>query len=71
VAEFEQMPEGATCEVEGCEATGLGTRDGGAPMQCGAMGSTKGPCIADWLTSDPEDREPWVEFVADWRARRG
>lgn len=48
------------CVVDGCTSGALG----GGPMLCSGYGSSQGPCIADWLSTDPEDLEPYADFVA-------
>jgi hypothetical protein len=59
------VTEVGTCPVPGCEADGTGTAFGGAPMLCGAYGAARpeGPCLAEWLFFDPEDRPPFPVWM--------
>lgn len=61
---FRPVPADAeVCAASGCEWTTGGTASGCPPMRCWGYGGPAG-CAADWLSVDPEDREPYAEYLA-------
>lgn len=60
------MSKDEECAASGCDWTTLGTLSGAPRPRCGGYGGPKG-CAMDWLSNDPEDLEPYE----DWLAERG
>lgn len=61
---------GIPCSVPECQAdTRRGTLDGGAPMLCGGHGMPGEPCVAVWLTEDPDERGDYRSFVRAYRKK--
>lgn len=63
------MPD--RCRAEGCAwETGPGTSSGGPGPAC--PGGRGGPrlCAIDWLSTDPEDLEPYADWCAEQELTR-
>lgn len=59
----------SACVLKGCDADEIGTAHGGAPMRCGGYGANNPGCMANWLSADPEDLEPYGEYLREQAAR--
>ena len=53
------------CPIKGCGADPkLG--NGSPEMLCRGYGLSDARCMANWASSDPEDRESYAEYLRDW-----
>lgn len=63
-----ETAEGPRCPVPRCGA--LGTADDETPMLCRGFGHWDERCMANWLSCDPEDIEPYADYLAEISQRK-
>ena len=57
------------CAVAECEWGTGGTILGRSAPFCGGFGSWQPECAINWLSADPEDLEPYADYLQRIRAR--
>lgn len=54
------------CVIDGCAWNASGTISGAPEPLCRGYGGPRG-CMADWLSTDPEDLMPYADYVENRR----